>query len=233
LAPDPRVIYDAERVVLDMIRYHRPPGQFIVFDVGANVGDYTHEVFKRDRFVAVTAFEPQPEAARVIHKRFPRVTVENFALGIKDSEIELHRDTPSSYHASTYRKQHHILGTFMDVISTNQYRLDTYCNARMISQIDLLKIDVEGAEMDVLQGAGSMLAKGSIKLIQFEYNDNAELANTSFLDFWIFLGRRNFRLYREHDKFVEPINSYDEADENHYPGRNYRAVHNSVDWWPY
>lgn len=46
---------------------------------------------------------------------------------------------------------------------------DQYCSENNIDRIDLLKIDVEGAEHLVLEGFKTMLAKGAIKVIQFEY----------------------------------------------------------------
>jgi hypothetical protein len=47
-------------------------------------------------------------------------------------------------------------------------RLDTFARQQNIERIDFLKIDVEGAEADVLRGARELLAGGKVPLVQFE-----------------------------------------------------------------
>jgi hypothetical protein len=47
--------------------------------------------------------------------------------------------------------------------------LDIYCEERGIARIDLLKIDVEGAELQVLQGAQEMLRARRIGCVAFEF----------------------------------------------------------------
>ncbi len=226
------MILAGEREVLNTIYYYRPASPFIAFDVGANVGDYTNEVVKRVKAAEITAFEPQPEAATMLRQRFPDVTVEQCALGKRNCLVNMYRDRPLSYHASNYRMEHEILGTFYDVIAVDQRRLDDYCAVHKISHIDLLKIDVEGSEMDVLEGAGHLVGEGRTKLIQFEYNDNARLAGLQFMDFWMFFLERDYRLYRETDIAITRIKSYRTIDEAYRPDRNYFAIHASVDWWP-
>ena len=49
--------------------------------------------------------------------------------------------------------------------------IDKFCLEREITQIDVLKIDTEGYEVEVLKGASSMRARGAIKFIYFEFND--------------------------------------------------------------
>ena len=47
--------------------------------------------------------------------------------------------------------------------------LDRYCSDQGVSRIDLLKIDVEGAELQVLQGAARMLGERRIACLTFEF----------------------------------------------------------------
>jgi Methyltransferase FkbM domain len=46
--------------------------------------------------------------------------------------------------------------------------LDDYCAEQGVERIDYLKIDVEGAELNALQGARGLLARGAVSVIQFE-----------------------------------------------------------------
>jgi hypothetical protein len=49
--------------------------------------------------------------------------------------------------------------------------LDVFCEENSIGSIDILKIDTEGFDLIVLQGAERMLQNGRIKFIHVEYND--------------------------------------------------------------
>ena len=57
--------------------------------------------------------------------------------------------------------------------------------------IDYVKIDVEGHELDVLEGFGELINK--IKLIQFEFG-GCNIIDTElfFQDFWYFFKKKNF-----------------------------------------
>ena len=46
--------------------------------------------------------------------------------------------------------------------------LDGYCTEHGIERIDLLKLDVEGAELETLEGAAQLLVDGRIRCVLFE-----------------------------------------------------------------
>jgi hypothetical protein len=48
--------------------------------------------------------------------------------------------------------------------------LDGFCQARGVAQIDVLKVDAEGHDLAVLQGAGGLLAGGHVKFVFIEFN---------------------------------------------------------------
>ena len=73
--------------------------------------------------------------------------------------------------------------------------LDSVCKEHSIDHIDLLKIDVEGCEYEVLQGAARMIGSLSIDIIQFEINALSLISKHSLLDFMTLLTEyRFFRL---------------------------------------
>ena len=47
--------------------------------------------------------------------------------------------------------------------------LDTLCKELSLDHIDYLKIDAEGAELKIIQGAKNLLMRHNIKYVQFEY----------------------------------------------------------------
>ena len=57
--------------------------------------------------------------------------------------------------------------------------LDGYCKAKNITEIDLVKIDTEGFELEVFEGAINTFAKIKPKFIQIEFNWHQLFRNTS------------------------------------------------------
>jgi hypothetical protein len=65
---------------------------------------------------------------------------------------------------------------------------DDFCKENGIESIDLLKIDVEGAEFMVLEGFANMLKNNAIRIIQFEYGYANGDTHTLMKDFFRLLG---------------------------------------------
>jgi FkbM family methyltransferase len=62
-------------------------------------------------------------------------------------------------------------------------RLDEYLLSNNINFVDLLKIDVEGSELEVLKGFSDFLKNDKISIIQFEFNEMNILSKVFFRDF--------------------------------------------------
>lgn len=80
-------------------------------------------------------------------------------------------------------------GQTVDVIT-----LDEFCATHEIEAIDLLKVDVEGAELEVLRGAEQLIAGGKIRMIQLEFNSMNTVSKTFVRD--ITRALPGFRVYR-------------------------------------
>lgn len=131
-----------------------------VFDVGANIGYYTllMGALLKGRG-EVHAFEPLPTAFRFLSSnvqmnRFQHVHVNQLALSNHDGQALLYLPADQAWsNASliegfTYQNEQMFVETM---------RFDTYCAAYNIGRVDLVKIDVEGAETRVLEGMGALL----------------------------------------------------------------------------
>lgn len=130
------------------------PGD-VVFDIGANAGFYTLLAASRVRpNGTVVAFEPLLENVRHIERhvqinRVDRVRIVQAAVGRNNGTA---RFQP---HASRAMGRISDSGTMdVDLVS-----LDALCDARTIPDPTLMKIDVEGAELSVLDGASRMLKR--------------------------------------------------------------------------
>lgn len=126
-------------------------------DIGGNKGDFA-------LFAAsvvgpsghVVCFEPHPDNAAWIRKslalnRFEHLSVEEMALSDTAGEAELHIGGKSGQHSFEPRKRDR------GAVKVRATRLDDYVKSRDIERIDAIKIDVEGAEDQVIAGAMEML----------------------------------------------------------------------------
>ena len=90
--------------------------------------------------------------------------------------------------------------------------IDTFCQENNIEHIDFLKIDVEGNELKVLQGAKTMINNGNIDYIQFEFGGTAIDAHIYFQDFYYLL-KDKYRIYRILNNGLRHIDKYSELNE--------------------
>lgn len=167
-------------------------------DVGANFGDYTQLIV--DAFgptATVHAFEPAAAVHRAASDRFaanPQVTVHHTALGAQPGTLELQSVEGRSQIASAYGFDDpgdQAIVTETVPVTT----LDAWAAEHGIGDVHLLKIDVEGAECDVIDGAADLLARGGAAYVQFEYGAQNLRSGRRMLDIVERLGPR-YRLHR-------------------------------------
>jgi FkbM family methyltransferase len=136
-----------------------------VFDVGANIGCHTLRFAKLVSSKGkVFAFEPMSWAFSKLKRNlelnhFDNVTIERLALGnkIQDSQsVEFACSWPLDRGAKTSESEHLHLGQAMrDIVSFTS--IDEYVRVNGINNIDLIKLDVDGYEFQILQGAKNVL----------------------------------------------------------------------------
>ena len=176
----PRITGEHRAITLGVAGKDAP----VVFDVGANEGDWTAEVIAIRPLARVHAFEPQARLAARIATAHPQAKVNNMGLGDAPGTLELadYSEHTGSQHAS-------FLKGVIDGIhqGTPRYTavvvgtIDAYCDEHGIDHIDLLKVDVEGFEIKVFHGARRMLSERRVNVIQFEFNE-MNLVGRTFLD---------------------------------------------------
>lgn len=152
-------MYDHHNMHL-LVRALRGGGSF--FDVGANIGAYTL-IASEQAAAQVTAFEPHPRtfeelAANVSRNRRTNVTLVASAVGAHDGPVHL-RDGDRS---ATNRI---VTALTPGAVAVPCVRLDSYC-ARTGVRPDVVKIDVEGAESDVVAGLGQSLRDARLILVE-------------------------------------------------------------------
>jgi len=203
------------------------PGM-IVLDIGAHHGFYTllasHKVGLTGK---VVAFEPSPrERQRLLwHLRLNRrknVLVEPFALGNHEGTTQLFlvqgRDTGCNSLCPPRTA---------DPVSPIQVlivQLDDYLERQGITHVDFIKMDVEGAELEVLRGATLLLSRKPRPIWMMEVQDiRTEAFGYSAKDIVEFMQERDFRWFKitQQGKLL-PLS--DPSESHDWSGCNFVAV---------
>jgi len=139
-------------------------------DVGANVGYFSRLA---SRFVKksgyVFAFEVEPNNYYALNRNtasLPNVIPFNLAVSNDNSFLKINHSSHSACH-SIVNNDHHLDGNHF---ITPTITLDKFWSLYLDhSEIDLIKIDVEGAEPFVLEGMEKMLSKSKVENMIIEY----------------------------------------------------------------
>jgi FkbM family methyltransferase len=208
-----------------MLRRLAPVAPRIALDVGANHGDWALAALDAVPGMTVHAFEIVPATARALAGRLadePRCVVNDFGLGETEGSVILDvfpgNDTLSTrvlglgLHAGTPEK-----------VAGKLRRGADYCTEHGIDSVDILKIDVEGAEHLVLDGFGDMLGSGRIGLVQFEYGIANVGSRVLLQDFHARFGAAGFEIGKLYPHGVA-FAAYRPEQED-FRGPNFVAVH--------
>lgn len=188
----------------------------LALDIGGNVGHYTAELRRRTSGVEIHVFEPSAVNVAQLTTRFATdkaITIVPSALSNIAGEATLYSNAPGSPLGSLTRRKLDHLGIPFEVrepVST--LRFEDYWREYLGKRpLDIVKIDVEGHELEVLDGFGP--AVGHVKVLQFEFGGCNIDTRTYLRDFWYFLSERSFDLYRIAPLGCEFIPQYRETDE--------------------
>lgn len=213
------VFTSGEKAIFDILR-DRISQPYCIFDIGSNKGQFLQLVLAHieTNDFKIHCFEPGlitfENLAKDLNKD-DRIKLNNLAIGKEKGETLLHYDVVGSGLASlTKRNLTHFGIDFDKFESVKTDTIDNYCADNGINRINLLKIDIEGHELDALAGAKSMFERKLIDVVTFEFGGCNIDTRTFFQDFWYFFSKVNMKLFRiTPSGYLHSLESYKEICE--------------------
>ncbi len=153
-----------------------------VIDVGASFGFYSLYSAKISRAKKVIAFEPSGRSFRLLRRNIeenalPNIEAHQLAAGREEGEARLYLDENCQGGNSLLKKSRK---------KSSRYELVKVIPLdKLVSQADLVKIDVEGAEYEVFQGMKKILSHSRPPVV-FELSCRRE-------EIFRFLGKLNYQ----------------------------------------
>lgn len=178
-----------EKNILTNIQKLFPNGR-IFLDIGANIG--VHSCYLSGNFDSVLSYEPVLNTFDLLAyntRRYPNIKKFNFGLSDREHVAQIKIDH-KNYGASSIKTELTANSEKIQLKTLNSLLSDD-----IITQVDFIKIDVEGHEINVLKGMTNILEKGNAT-IGIEYKEN-QIALKKFLehyDYKYFYNANNFNL---------------------------------------
>jgi FkbM family methyltransferase len=198
-----------------------------VFDVGANKGEYTNACLSRFADGRIHAFEIVPATYQKLVRKVasPRVQFNKFGLSNSQGTFEINYN-PDDDGSSSLVEGSNIHEGSWEKVEVEVITGDKYCSDKDIHAIDLLKVDVEGAEQLVFEGFSQSFEKGIISSVQFEFGMVNIYSKFLLKDFWELFSKHGFVLGPVMPGGVD-FKEYNTRDENFQGPPNFFAAHKS------
>ncbi len=198
----------------------------LIIDGGANIGNYSLQISRHIPGATVYAFEPVKETYNklVINTDIkPGIIPVNSGLFSESCNKEI-----NIYKSDTHSSVYDIEGlpyNSLHKVTIGLVTGDEFLKKNKIDRVDFLKIDVEGAEFDVLKGFNESFSKGIIRVVQFEYGYINITTKKLLIDFYKFFESHNYIIGKIFPKRVE-FRKYNFIYED-FLGPNFIAVKKS------
>ena len=186
----------------------------VVFDVGSNKGNWSDIVMSTNDKCTFHFFEPNEimiNYTKIKYDYNTNIIYNEVAISDKEGYEDFYYFTNFNNGLSSILYNEKWKDLPMQKKLVNSITLDSYCSKNLIDSIDILKIDIEGADYKALLGLEQMLLWSKVKFIQIESSEHYKLDNRTFKDVIEFVGSYGYDVYSydgifhkvEADTFIE------------------------------
>ena len=190
-----------------------------IIDIGAHKGEFLEIMLNIEKVNSFYAFEPQKNIFNELNKKFvknEKVTLFNCAMDKEISNKKLKISKISMKSSLAEVNENSLYLKFINLLTQSQssfegeYEVKTNTVDRIFRDISLqktlLKIDVEGFEMNVIEGSQTKLGEISFILLENQFGNHFK--NNNFKDITKFLSERNYIISK---KFLFPTLHYQDV----------------------
>lgn len=224
--------YSREKLLQHIVRGNNP----IIFDVGAHHGESVSYLKALFPDASIYSFEPDPDSFETLSASSAEgVLCFNMALSDTDGVVSFYRnrishtnsllkvnlnsrDSIGIANAIVENNKKYFEG-FNEEVKVEAVSLDSFAKRHPIERIDLLKIDVQGAECRVLAGGNATLQKTKVLVLEINFFDYYE-QQTSFMDVEQIVSSQGFRLFSISEISNNPMNGRTDWAEVVYLNKN-------------
>ena len=168
-----------------------------IFDVGANIGQTAVQCVKDFPEATIYSFEPISKTFQTLvsnTEKYPSVICKNIAFGDQPGEVEINifDDENSELNSLVSTNMNLNENSKKEIITVDT--IDHFLAENKINEIDLLKIDTEGFEINVLNSAAQSFKENKVKLVLIEVGLDNEFnkRHQNIVDIQIYLNQKNF-----------------------------------------
>lgn len=215
----------AVRDRMDEIKSRITTPQPLIIDGGANLGSVTDSFLGYYPSASIHAFEPIPQLADALRAKYahsPNVVVHTKALGAESKTLIFHQlnniVSSSFLKPSEIKKKYHGQKVAIsNEITVEQVRLDDMVDG----DIDILKLDLQGYELEALKGAERSLPSTKLVLTEVEFvplYENQPL----FGDMDVFLRAQGFLLLNLYELWTHPDGQLTSGDAIYLNSRYFK-----------
>jgi FkbM family methyltransferase len=137
------------------------------FDIGANEGQTIDALWRAFLHPRITAFEPSPRTVATLQQTHgARATIEPIALSDTPGEAQFFVLPQNVYDSLLPTSRFD--GSGNEAMTVPVDTIDRYCQAHQIETLDVLKVDAQGADLRVLQGASDLLRRRAARVVVAE-----------------------------------------------------------------
>ena len=203
---------------IDLLRRHIKKGD-VVLDIGANIGFYAQILSELvSESGKVHCFEPDKinfSHIKNATNRLNNVLLNNKAVGAKTELLKIYTSKNLNVDHRTYKPEEYDKEIDIDAVA-----IDDYLKNHL--KVDFIKIDIQGFEMQAIQGMQQVLQhNNNIKIVSEFWPYGLRTAGSSVMEYFEYLKKLNFNCYLlENNQLkkldMEQVKALEPLGEKHY-----------------